>query len=527
MTKPYVTSVQSTLKKGVNVELGQRTVIVGGNGAGKTSVVQSIQLATNGYVQDAEGREKIATNAAISRLFPAVDDMHINLTWSDGEKTTWTMKKANRGFKTPTSEGRTNVSFPVADLKVELVKKDASVKEWIDRNVMFDVSEDDLLKAVQKQEQPLLKNLIRTTRSHEFFVLAKAAGDQAASAKRDATTREKSVERLAQDLKPPLTDSERVRLSKRKAAIDAELIGKVSASEYEEEKEHLAALKRNLLSAKEHLTEMEAAIAEEVNTEKVNRLRTVLRLIDDHRSNFGTETCYVCATKNVDIAERRERVFAAFRAESSKATKGHTVDEVELAKQRWEQSKEKFNVKLTAFKQKEVADPELEAERAEIEDALRTTQALDKLWHNYNSEKMEIEQLQEKAAKLTKISKHLSEYGAHQLKARKAALEERVTKFLPGDTFAVDFDNALIGFKRGDQLHASLSGAEWSRMLLALGAALQTDSTPTILAPDDRAWDRDTLTSVMEALADVDAQVLIMSTVEPDEVEGWNIVHLG
>jgi len=79
---------------------------------------------------------------------------------------------------------------------------------------------------------------------------------------------------------------------------------------------------------------------------------------------------------------------------------------------------------------------------------------------------------------------------------------------------------------RDNKLHSALSGAEESRVLLALASAQEDGSKPCVLIPKDRGWDAATLYRVMEALADSPVQVIIMSTVEPKPVEGWTLVHV-
>ena len=81
----------------------------------------------------------------------------------------------------------------------------------------------------------------------------------------------------------------------------------------------------------------------------------------------------------------------------------------------------------------------------------------------------------------------------------------------------------------GDVIHTSLSGAEMARVLLAVLSAErdESSSTPSILEPDDRGWDPDTLASVMTALTDSPDQVILMSTVVPARTpEGWRIIEV-
>jgi len=92
----------------------------------------------------------------------------------------------------------------------------------------------------------------------------------------------------------------------------------------------------------------------------------------------------------------------------------------------------------------------------------------------------------------------------------------------------VDLDAGRVGLKRGDVAHTSLSGAELSRVLLAVLSAEESEgSTPSILEPEDRGWDPDTLSDVMTALTDSPDQVILMSTVLPARSpEGWRVIEV-
>jgi hypothetical protein len=66
---------------------------------------------------------------------------------------------------------------------------------------------------------------------------------------------------------------------------------------------------------------------------------------------------------------------------------------------------------------------------------------------------------------------------------------------------------------------------------MALGCYLarkNPSDSVNVLTPDDRGWDPATLGQVMAAVQDYGGQVIIMSTVTPDEwEEDWSVIHLG
>lgn len=118
----------------------------------------------------------------------------------------------------------------------------------------------------------------------------------------------------------------------------------------------------------------------------------------------------------------------------------------------------------------------------------------------------------------------------------RAGFVRRVQAFLPPDD---EFDVVLkdgkrsvcmFGFRRNGVLHTALSGAEWARLTIALGAAIiPTDGRVlAILTPEERAFDADTLGEVMQALKAAPGQVILTSPVEPPSpIEGWTMLRRG
>ena len=85
----YPVRVRSNVKGGVDVQLGQRTVVYGPNGAGKTAVVQSIELATRGWVTDMEVREQVKLAEACAQPGHAVRLSRpgpLGNSWGPGEQ---------------------------------------------------------------------------------------------------------------------------------------------------------------------------------------------------------------------------------------------------------------------------------------------------------------------------------------------------------------------------------------------------------------------------------------------------------
>lgn len=118
----------------------------------------------------------------------------------------------------------------------------------------------------------------------------------------------------------------------------------------------------------------------------------------------------------------------------------------------------------------------------------------------------------------------------------RAGFVQRVQAFLPPtDQFDVVLKDGkrsvcMFGFRRDGVLHTALSGAEWARLTIALGAAIipTEGRVLAILTPEERAFDPHTLGEVMEALKAAPGQVILTSPVEPPSpIEGWMMLRRG
>ena len=79
----HITKITSNVKKGVDIELGPKTLIVGPNGSGKTSTINSIELALCQQVTDLIGREVVKRPADIIKLTND-KDLSVECILSDG-----------------------------------------------------------------------------------------------------------------------------------------------------------------------------------------------------------------------------------------------------------------------------------------------------------------------------------------------------------------------------------------------------------------------------------------------------------
>lgn len=520
----YVEVVEGTLKGGVSVRLGEKTVLVGRNGAGKSAIVQTIELATKGSVSDMEGRGEVKVQAALARLFPPGIEKRAHIVMSDGAECSWEMHETrDGGLKKPITDVNVKLRWLIPELTATLGSEQNTVSSWLEGQVIGKLKESDILSAMPPAVRDMVKELVKATKLTDFIALAKAARDQARSMRTDATKRETSVETLLVGVEPPLEDYEITALET-EYNVRRERVRGVSSSEMSRMREAAGALAG--LVADLDAQEAALPVADDRTARAFKLLSSARDIGKRHEKELGLDSCWVCGNDTKDAVARHQKELAQAHEGMGPTVKVLTQRQ-EIQQER---AKRMAELQTLATKIKDSGGTsddeweELDALRARILSAAHNQ----KIWRNASAEQSICAQFRAKADLLTLSAKNLEDAGERLLKRKKKEFEDSITKFLPeGDEAGVDIDTARIGLIRNGQLHTALSGAEWSRILLAILAAQGARSTPTIAVPADRAWDRDTLTSVMKSLSSSPGQVIIMSTVAPEDVEGWTIVRVG
>jgi DNA repair exonuclease SbcCD ATPase subunit len=517
----YVKKVEGTLKQGVHAELGPRTVIYGPNGAGKSSIIQSLELATCGHVSDVEGREQVKHAHAIGRLFRSDEDIFVEVTLSDDTKFRWSMERQKEeGYKRPEHECPRRVIWPVQDLKAVLTGDANSVQAWLEQQVIGTISEADLLRSLPPSTHDAVKQLAKKFKKNDFMALAKEAKSTARSLRTDATKTENTVEAMMQSVPLPLMADERAALDRRLAELEAtNQVGVTQGQKaiWQSELDALVSRRAEVQAQRDALQ-----LPTDKDYQAAKTVGSALTLVRTHAKELGLDICWTCGNDKPNFQGHVERLV---QAESklqvfADALKNQTKLDQELTD---------LSAKIQRLEESLVTAV-IESSTAERDAIFRQIAADDtakRSWANANSQRADVDRQRLQADALTLAAKALEKAGKDLLERRKSEFEAEVNRFLPtGDRFAVDLDSARIGLLRDGQIHSALSGAEWSRVLLALAASRSNGSTPCVLAPEDRAWDRDTLSRVMTALADSEVQIILMSTIKPEPVAGWKILDL-
>jgi energy-coupling factor transporter ATP-binding protein EcfA2 len=195
----YIQTVQSNLKMGVHVTLGRFTLLLGRNGAGKSSVVQAIQLAADGLVRDGEGRDELKTAAALARFFPAAEkNVYATATLDDGLTALhWEAKRSKSGSIKVATPGRpVTVVFPVQEVQAVLASDDKKVRAWLSKNVLPAVTQKLVESTLPADQAALIVRLVKQKNLEwDWSVISAAAKAEATLLRRDATVRLTKIRR--------------------------------------------------------------------------------------------------------------------------------------------------------------------------------------------------------------------------------------------------------------------------------------------------------------------------------------------
>jgi hypothetical protein len=519
----YAKRVKSPLKGGVDVKLGPKTVLVGPNGAGKTAIVQALKLGTIGYVDDQEGRDHVSSTAAIARLFPAGSELISEVDMSDGGHFSWSSKPRGKGYTKPKPKCPYGIKFPFQSIKALLSGDDKKIRTWLEERVGSSVTEEELVAMLPRTQWEEAKRILARHPERSPVELANALKAEARNLRAAATRKEKTVEGLVEGIPLPLSDAEATRLRGAKETLWAQATRPGITTPQQQ-----ASLRASIVSLVDRLSATAERIqglpgAQEGEAETLKLAASAAQLSKAHLVQLGHDVCYVCLRKDADIQAAFDKWSGVLGQLEGAASRSRL--EVQYATGKAEAER------LAArFKGSEVVDSTaVLEEHGLIAEKLATHAANKQVWQKSEAARKEVAGSRSEADTYTSLARTWEGEGQSLLVRRKKEFEDKVTKWLPeGESFGVDLAAGRVGIVRGEAIHTSLSGAEMSRVLLAVLSALgEGGSTPSILEPEDRGWDPDTLASMMAALTDSPDQVILMSTVLPEEVEGWTVVQVG
>ena len=160
-----------------------------------------------------------------------------------------------------------------------------------------------------------------------------------------------------------------------------------------------------------------------------------------------------------------------------------------------------------------------------------TNEAAAKAFSAAAAKRKEHDFLMEQAAKLRDLAGTISKLGEYHFSQAMLRFQEEVNAYLPSHlgSFFMDLNIMRVGLLSPDgSFRTALSGAEQVAVHMAMASAFpegKSGAARVITAPDV-AWDKGTLSDCMRALVNSPHQIVLTSTIMPEDVEGWDVVVL-
>ena len=308
----YVSRVSTNAKQGLDIKLGAKTLLVGKNGSGKSTVIQAIELACTGGVSDIEGRDRVKQKGALLRLFSDADSApYVSLVLSNGQPIDWS----------PDGGDSSVVHFDYAEIKDVMRGDTKAIKAWVSQIALGSLTESELLSVLVPEQRKEIQTLIRRDRLDvDFSVVAAAAKRESTALKRKATAEEKTIEPIAATVTHPATLILREK-------VKAEILDLKQQIENRERDIVAAQLAQAMMTveAQMRLADKHNAIINE-SSDKLKKLLQVKPYILDqyfdggrdqilqssstvtlhdmlytYIDNFSTESCQLCGNQNPDF----------------------------------------------------------------------------------------------------------------------------------------------------------------------------------------------------------------------------------
>lgn len=553
MTTPvHVTRVTSNLKGGLDRVLGERTLIVGPNGSGKSAIQNSIELALTGRVSDIAGRVDAADLGIVGMMAPAGEPLRATVYLSNGQVASFEAARKDGGWSRGQRTGATG-DFPVSRVRQSLIGSPETARKFLLANIGTRASREEVLRLLPHDLHEVYgKKADTMSASTEVDRLLFVFEQEKTAARRytqEAEAAEATKARMSSDLPPEPTDED-LRAAEEKAdglrappPPNPNRVTRASlVASMEKQTTALMLTHRGTVELSAQVEALRAAVTEgDVSLRAIHPIVTPLMDVLHHHEGF--ESCMVCGGAWTDASEEMRRgtqeafggVQGQLSAQSDK--EAHLAEAVaSLAALRADVDRQLVELEALEY---DLANTPEEADTGHDFDAYRTASArLDTLrnakarWQGVRALRETVWGAQQNAVEAKKLADACGHAIKDLLNIALGKFNTVVQSYLPDtDSFFLTIrdgerDVCRYGLYK-DGYHSALSGAEWARVTLALGCAVGGSADVVIYTPEERAFDPNTLRSVMQSLSESPGQVILTSPIKPSGriPKGWTIIE--
>ena len=533
--------VDSTVKGiSTRVELpGQRVVILGVNGAGKTSITQAIELAASGAASDHVMRDVVREHSDLARLFPkSAESLHSSIELDNGTVLKWEMTR------TTNKKGEVKLTRPVPTIPPSIIPT-LPVRDVLDA---FTVGAEKARTFLTTRIDALLTEAtVRAIFPDDetwgrflsyrkpgmslgatLQIAREAAVDAAKAAESALTTAEQQLRMAQSALTVQLQPGEQEQLD---AAVEAAKVMVALAGQA-----NVVAQRAALTTRIETLTEAVQVKAPAIIAERKVLLdaarkalpanlavRRTLALQAEALMEFALANnyavCLCCGESRTSeqikdkLTElRTKRLAAEEQAQVAMAAVNVAEKAVRDVEELLLQRKQELMVAqyqlaaLPAIADGPIVDAATATTTLEAAVQARDTgKRSTEMWALVADRQVALNRLRKEVRTSEQLRDTLIDTAHDLAAAAQRAFEAQVTAWLPtGERFGVEITDrqARMGLWKGDELHTGLSGAERARCVAAVACAtVDPKANLCVVVVEDRGWDAKTLKEFLKASA--------------------------
>lgn len=557
----FVRRVRSNVKSSDgmlwDIELGEKTLIVGANGKGKSRVVNAVELALTGRASDLAGRADVAREADLLALAPGRRaNLFAEATLSTGEKALFAVEYVGDG-KARKADHDVPVWFAKQELlpvravrEAMLGSADTACRQFL--KWAGASAQRDLADMVSPSLHGHLQRLVVLNPGGGVDGLEVAARKKKLEANASVKALDAAMASGGVSQAPPAEEdiltAQETCASARKVLVAAQAaqMRRNAAQRKEQLAQTIDALQAVVATAENQCAQWEDYVS---GLEKpAGNMATAQALLELLAFTIGGNDadCLMCGAQPgaEHLRQRHAQVNAALGAKMKAANDyAGAMANLNAARTHLESARTQLAYARHAYDTASEGDDDAGgvdyATAAAACDAaeahLRRLQSAQAAWRSYRTLMTQLDTARTDAAAWKALEDALAQAGRLLLTDVLAAFTGRVQGFLPStDIFGMALSEGArevfhAGFDRGGALHTALSGAEWARLTLAMSAAiLPPDAVLAVLTPEERAFDPKTLASVMRSLSAAPGQVILTSPIPPHgkTPAGWTVVEL-
>lgn len=549
--RPFLSTMTTNVKGAARtIRLSKRVLIIGNNATGKSAIGQSATLIYGGYADGIDGRNGVKGSRLIG-LAPVGQALFVTGVFSDGQTARAEMK-AEGGRLNRSADFAVDYATPVNLVREVLQSSDEVARQSFLRWATSSLT-DEAIKKMVPPDLSAVFNPGYSSRSGDTPVdKLVAMREWARKSKADRSKEMKGAQKTADTLvvpTVPVDDADvaaaEVAAKKMQRRREA-FVGWQAREESRQRKVDLVAQSVAALleveAAQDERTALDNLIVkciEQMASQPFTYSTEVLQNVVDLLQAPAIGNRCVCCDNEVTSEHLTERLahFSSLleaqqddsRLVDLRARRSAVAVKIERAAAEYQL----LIRQIAALPADEEPVEEVTADQVDRANAQWTKLSADRrAWQQYDAAKARVRSLKKEADQFGEVEKVVDEMIERLLKANLSALVARWNERLPkGWTVSLTVEPFNWSIDKGDGLcRPILSGSEFETVLLALADAVMESvgyDGPALATPDDRGWSPDGLTKMMRAMSQSSCQVLVESTVEPEEeVEGWTIIRL-